>query len=410
MTLSEGKTSDRTMLYRTLPANGDRLSSLGFGCMRLPQKDGGIDESRATRLLRTAIDRGVNYVDTAWPYHTGQSEPCLGRALGDGYRAQVKLATKLPTWMLRRREDMDEYLNAQLERLATDHIDYYLVHGLNGESWDRLAGLGVIEFLEKAKADGRIVNLGFSFHGALPDFKRIVDAYPWAFCQIQLNYLDETAQAGLEGLRYAAARRLGVMIMQPLRGGSLAQATPPPAVTAVWEQAAVRRTPAEWALRWVWNHPEVTVVLSGMNSEEQLEENLRIAATATPASLGVEELELVRRAGAAYRGIMKIGCTSCNYCQPCPKGVAVGDCFEVYNQMHMFGDADAAKFVYALRMSGLVTGHRGYASQCAACGECVPKCPQFLQIPELLEAVVAELEGPDQEEREALVRQVMAIG
>ena len=210
------------MLYRRVPITGDELSILGFGCMRLAQKEGRIDEERAARQIRRAIDRGVNYIDTAWPYHGGESEPFVGRALAGGYRERVKLATKLPAWLVKNRADMGRFLDAQLQKLATSQIDYYLVHSLNGENWGAMAALGVAEFLDRAKSDGRIVNAGFSYHGNREDFKRIVDAYPWEFCQIQYNYLDEELQAGTEGLKYAAAKGLGVMAMEPLRGGALA--------------------------------------------------------------------------------------------------------------------------------------------------------------------------------------------
>ena len=203
------------MLYREMPKNGDRLSILGFGCMRLPEKDGAIDEGRALRQVRHAIDHGVNYIDTAWPYHAGQSEPFVGRALADGYREKVKLATKLPAWMVNGRDDMDRFLNAQLKKLNTERIDYYLVHSLVGDLWDKIEPLGVTDFLDRAKADGRIVNAGFSFHGSPGDFTRIVDAYAWDFCQIQYNYLDEQNQAGTKGLEYAAAKGLGVIVMEP---------------------------------------------------------------------------------------------------------------------------------------------------------------------------------------------------
>ena len=255
------------MLYRKMPKNGDELSILGFGCMRLPMVEGTIDEARAIAQIRGAIDSGVNYVDTAWPYHGGASEPLLGKALTDGYRERVKVATKLPSWLIHSREDMDRYQNAQLQRLGTDHIDYYLVHALEGVVWDSVAALGIREFLDQAKKDGRIVNAGFSFHGLAEDFKRIVDAYPWVFCQIQYNFLDEQFQAGTQGLKYAASKDMGVVIMEPLRGGNLGLPTPPPAVAALWDEAKTKRSPVEWALRWVWNHPEVTLVLSGMNEE-----------------------------------------------------------------------------------------------------------------------------------------------
>ena len=209
------------MLYRTMPKTGDKLSILGFGCMRLPMAEGKIDEGRAIAQIRGAIDKGVNYVDTAWPYLGGASEPLLGKALREGYRDKVKVATKLPTWLVNSREDMDRYLNAQLERLGTDHIDYYLLHALEGASWDRLEALGIREFLDQAKKDGRIANPGFSFHGLHEEFKNIVDAYDWVFCQIQYNILDQQFQAGTEGLKYAASQKLGVVIMRQRGIGKL---------------------------------------------------------------------------------------------------------------------------------------------------------------------------------------------
>jgi predicted aldo/keto reductase-like oxidoreductase len=394
-----------------MPKNGDQLSILGFGCMRLPQKDRQIDQPRAIRQVRYAIDHGVNYVDTAWPYHAGQSEPFLGQALRDGYRQRVKLATKLPSWMIKTRADMDHYLAAQLEKLATDHIDYYLLHSLNAALWDNLYNLGALEFLDQAREDGRIINAGFSFHGMAKDFHQIVDAYPWTFCQIQYNYLDQDNQAGTDGLEYAAARGLGVIVMEPLRGGNLALSTAPPAIAALWEQAAVRRTPVEWALRWVWNRPEVTVVLSGMNEEAHIDENLAIAAAAQPSSLTGDELELVERISKAYRQLMKVGCTGCAYCMPCPSGIMIPACFEGYNKMHMFRAKEEAKFMHALRMSGILSGGKaGFASQCAQCNTCLDKCPQHIEIPTVLAQVAAELEGPGLTERIAQARQIFKVG
>ncbi|MDW5550249.1 aldo/keto reductase [Methanosarcina sp.] len=395
------------MLYRKVPENEDKLSVLGFGCMRLPIKeDGTIDEKRATKQVRYAIDHGVNYIDTAWPYHMGENEPFLGHALADGYREKVKLATKLPSWLIKSREDMDSFLNAQLKRLNTDHIDYYLVHGLAGEVWDILEPLGVTDFLDKAKADGRIVNAGFSFHGSIGDFKRIVDAYPWTFCQIQYNFMDEKHQAGTEGLKYAASKSMGIIIMEPLLGGNLANRVPSE-VKEIWNEASVKRTPAEWALRWIWNHPEVTTVLSGMNEEAQIEENLKTADEAYPNSLNEAELQLVNRVEQKYRQLIKIGCTGCQYCMPCPSGVSIPECFDIYNNLHMFGNVDGSKFAYAMRMSGAFTDSEpgGFASLCTECGQCMEKCPQSLKIPDLLKAVAEELEGSDFEQRLAMIRQ-----
>jgi predicted aldo/keto reductase-like oxidoreductase len=395
------------MLYRKMPKNGDKLSILGFGCMRLASKeDGSIDEERATKQVRYAIDQGVNYVDTAWPYHMGASEPFLGRALADGYREKVKLATKLPSWLIEKREDMDKFLNAQLEKLNTDHIDYYLVHALVGDLWDNVEKLGVADFLNKAKADGRIINAGFSFHGASEDFNRIVDAYDWDFCQIQYNFLDEKNQAGKKGLEYAASKGLGVVIMEPLRGGNLTKNVPK-AVKKIWDEAPTKRSPAEWALRWVWNHPEVTVILSGMNEESHIEENLRIAEQAYPNSLTEEELQLVKKVENKYRELMKVGCTSCQYCMPCPAGVNIPLCFEHYNNLALVDNPEGEKFMYAARLGGAVAlGEPEFASLCVQCGQCLEKCPQHIDIPIVLESVVKELEGADLEQRAAMAREM----
>jgi uncharacterized protein len=388
------------MLYRKMPKNGDELSILGFGCMRLPMLAGKIDEPRAVAQIRQAIDNGVNYLDTAWPYHGGASEPLLGKALKDGYREKVRVATKLPSWLVTSREDMDRLLDAQLERLGTDHINYYLVHTLDGPLWDKMAALGVGDFLDAAIADGRIRNAGFSFHGLGADFARIVDGYPWTFCQIQFNYLDREYQAGMAGLKYAAAKGLGVIAMEPLRGGNLALPVAPPEVAKIWNEAPEKRTPAAWALRWVWNHPEVTLLLSGMNEEAQIEENLAIANAAHAGSLSDAELGLVDRVAGTYRNLMQVDCTGCGYCMPCPAGVEIPGCFDVYNKMHMFKNLEEAGFIYALRMAdGLLKSKSGYASQCVSCGACVEKCPQHIPIPQMLAKVAEELEGPALQQR-----------
>ena len=385
------------MLYRTVEKTGDRLSILGFGCMRLPQKlgepsTGRIDEERARKQVRYAIDQGVNYIDTAMPYHAGGSEPFLGRTLSDGYREKVKLATKLPPWSVKTREDMDQLLRAQIDRLRTDYIDYYLLHALERRSWEKLKALGVLEFLDRAKTDGLIVNAGFSFHSDLEVFKEVVDAYDWTFCQIQYNYLDEQNQAGTEGLRYASERRLAVMVMEPLRGGNLARPAPPQ-IKALWDQAETKRTPAEWALRWVWNHPEVTVLLSGMNEEAHVEENLSIAEEAYPDSLTDKELQLIGRVEETYRRLTKAGCTGCRYCMPCPSGVDIPLCFELYNRKHLFNDAKWANIVYLTRLAGGEGEAPSLASLCEHCGHCEKVCPQHLPIQALLEEVAKDFEG-----------------
>lgn len=334
-------------------------------------------------MIRTAIDNGVNYLDTAYPYHNGESERVVGRALDGGYRKKVFLATKLPSWLITTREDMDRYLDEQLARLATDNIDFYLLHGLNGETWKNLLRLGVIEFLENAREDGRIRYPAFSFHDDLPVFREIVDAYEWVFAQIQYNYMDELNQAGTEGLRFAHERGLGIVVMEPLRGGLLSGDVP--VIHQHILDAPVRRTPSEWGLRWVWNHPEVTVVLSGMSSMEQVRENLASATQGLPNSLSPEELTVVEKMRDTFASRVKIPCTGCRYCMPCQNGVDIPECFNYYNQAYTYEAEEKAKGVYLWALSGAFSGGiPGYASCCIECGECEDKCPQGLSIREYL--------------------------
>lgn len=380
------------MLYREIPKNGDKLSVLGFGAMRLPLKGRKIDEKRAAAQIYSAIDQGVNYVDTAAPYHGGKSESFLGKILSEnGYRQKIKLATKLPHWTARTKADMDELLDKQLKKLRTDHIDYYLIHALNGLTWEKAKQKGVIDFLDGALATGKILNAGFSFHGAGEDFNPIVDDYDWTFCLIQYNFLDTKNQAGTAGMKYAASKDMAVMAMEPLRGGNLSK-TPPKAVQEIWDQSEHRRTPAEWSFRWILNHPEIKVVLSGMNEETHIRENLRIASEAHPNSLSKDDLKRVRDAARAYRKLMKVSCTGCQYCMPCPSGVNIPTCFECYNTFHTFSEKQRAKFVY-LGRNGLLSGKLSLASECNECGECVEKCPQGIPIPEVLKDVTNDMEG-----------------
>ena len=397
------------MLYRKMPKNGDELSILGFGAMRLPTRsNGSIDEEKATQMVRYAIDNGVNYVDTAWPYHMGQSEPFLACALADGYREKVKIATKMPQWMVKSYVDMDHFLNAQLQKLNTDHIDYYLVHSLVGSSWKTIRDLGVAEFLDRAKADGRIVNAGFSYHGSGEDFKDVVDGYDWDFCQIQYNFLDENIQAGTKGLEYAASRGLGVVIMEPLRGGNLADPVPSEVID-IWNEAEIKRSPVQWAFHWVWNHPEITIVLSGMSEPNQVEENLKAAEDGFANSLNNKELKLVEKVADKYRELMKINCTGCRYCMPCPQGVDIPACFETYNNLFMFGGKDRLMMMYAAKLGGILRGaNRNFASQCVQCGQCLDLCPQNLPILGMLEKVAEEFEGPGLGERMEFAKQLFA--
>jgi predicted aldo/keto reductase-like oxidoreductase len=302
-----------------------RTSIFGIGCMRLPllpgHNDGSaIDEPAAIRMIRAGIDGGVNYIDTAYPYHGGNSERVVGEALRDGYRERVFLATKLPVWEVRSADDFDQLLNSQLEKLQTDHIDFYLLHALNQDTWGRVRDLGVLSFLDRAKADGRIRYAAFSFHDQLPLFKEIIDSYPWDMCQIQLNLLDTEYQAGLSGLQYAADRGIGVVVMEPLRGGSLA-AHVPADVQAVWDEAPEKRSAVEWAFRWLANRPEIKVILSGVSNMAQLEDNLQIFAATCPACLTKADEARAEKVRRLYQSKIQVNCTGCEYCLPCPSGV-----------------------------------------------------------------------------------------
>ena len=376
------------MQYRTFGKLDWKPSALGFGAMRLPILDGDtakIDEPLATKMIRTAIDAGVNYVDTAWPYHKEQSEPFVGRVLQDGYREKVKLATKMPSWFIKEPSDFDTYLNAQLEKLQTERIDFYLLHALNKTFWPNLRDLGVFEWAEKAVADGRIGHLGFSFHDDLPLFKEIVDAYDWTFCQIMYNYMDTHFQAGREGLEYAAAKGLAVVVMEPLRGGSLTRPAPEP-VAKIWDEASAERSQADWALQWIWSHPEVSLLLSGMTEMSHVEENLASADRSAASLLTPDEMTLVDRVRDAYRTLSPIPCTDCKYCMPCPSGVAIPRIFAAYNNAMMYGDHEGARRNYELYMKP-----ENRADQCVECGQCEAACPQQIEIIDWLKKVQAFL-------------------
>ncbi|MDQ7823668.1 MAG: aldo/keto reductase [Candidatus Eremiobacteraeota bacterium] len=366
------------MLHRKIGKTGCSVSILGFGCMRLPVIDGNygaIDEAESTRLIHAAVDHGVNYIDTAYPYHQGMSEPFTGRALKGAHRDKVNLATKLPSWAIETPGDFDKYLNEQLRRLATDHIDFYLVHALKRIWWDKLRDLGLEEFLGRAVKDGRIRYRGFSFHDELPVFKEIIDSMDWDCCQIQYNFMDREFQAGEEGMSHAASRGIGVIVMEPLRGGRLAAGVPDD-IMELWNSAPLKRSPAEWAFRWLWNQPEVSLVLSGMNGMEQVTENCRIAGEAAPGNLTAAELELVEKVRALYRRKIRIPCTACAYCLPCPREVAIPRIFSLYNDLYLYHDVMWAKMMYMV--------HDNRATECVECGLCEESCPQKIPIRSLL--------------------------
>ncbi len=377
------------MQYRKFGKLDVQVSALGFGCMRLPVidgKSGSIDQAEATRMIRYAIDQGVNYIDTAYGYHEKTSEIAVGKALQDGYRQKVNLATKLPVWLVNESGDFDTLLNEQLGKLQTDHVDFYLMHALNRNSWQKVVELDLLRKAEAALADGRIGHIGFSFHDTLDTFKEIVDGYDhWDFCQIQYNYMDIENQAGTEGLQYAASKGLGVIIMEPLLGGKLARHIP--ALDPVWEMIATDRTPADWALQWLWNQPEVSVILSGMSTMPQVEENLASAAASGVGSMTVEELELIASAREKIRQLSPIPCTKCEYCLPCPNGVNIPRNFEVYNEGAMYNDHDNARNTYKRWIND-----DAKAAQCIQCQECESKCPQKIVISEWM-PVVEEVLG-----------------
>ena len=371
------------MKYRKFGKIGDEVSLLGFGTMRLPTHNGNpkdIDLEKTTKLIRYAIDHGVNYVDTAWPYHGGMSEKAVGKALSGGYREKVHLATKLPSWLVNGPDDFDKLLDKQLENLGTDRIDYYLIHTLNRKWWPKLKEAGLFDFIKRAKESGKVGYVGFSFHDTIDIFKDIVDGWDWDFCQIQLNFMDEEYQAGVEGLKYAAAKGLGVVIMEPLKGGKIVK--PNPRAEKIWAKADVVRTPSEWAFRWIADFPEVSVVLSGMGELEEVVENILTMSDAEPGKLSRKEHEIIGEVRDMYRKYIKIQCTACGYCMPCPYGVRIPRSLELYNDMFMFDTPKEANRVYW----GFFT-EENRASNCRKCGLCETKCPQDLKIMDLLELV-----------------------
>jgi len=354
-----------------------KVSALGFGCMRLPTidgKSGNIDQARVTQMIRRAIEAGVNYFDTAYTYHDQKSEIALGKALEGGYRERVRIATKLPIWLVNETADFDRMLNEQLQRLQTKTIDFYLLHAVDRDAWEKIKRLGLLQRGEAAKADGRIRYLGFSFHDSFDVFKQILDEYDgWDFCQIQYNYMDVEYQAGTEGLKYAASKGLAVVIMESLRGGKLAADLP--STRPLWDSAAKKRKPADWGLQWLWNQPEVAVALSGMGTMEQVEENIASANVSGPGMLSAEELALYGKVREVIKSLSPIPCTSCEYCMPCPNGVNIPFNFEIYNQAAMYEDLEGSRFAYSRFLP-----NEQKAVKCIQCEECLSKCPQHIPI------------------------------
>jgi hypothetical protein len=382
------------MQYRPFGELDFEVSALGFGAMRLPVQDGNIRESEAIKMIRYGIEHGVNYIDTAYSYHNGQSEFLVGRALQNGYREKVKLATKFPSWLMKEPSDFDRYLDEQLERLQTDHIDFYLLHALNKTFWPKLKQNNVFKSAEKALADGRITYLGFSFHDKYPLFEEIIDAYDWTFCQIQYNYMDLENQAGTKGLQHAVSKGIAVVIMEPILGGRLVN--PPQAIQELWETAEKKRTPADWALQWLWNQPEVSTVLSGMSTMEQVQENVASAEISHVHGLTETELTIVDRVREKYRDFSPIPCTKCEYCLPCPSEVNIPRNFEIYNNGLMYEKPETSRFEYNQFLP-----EPARASACIQCQECEEKCPQSIPISQWM-PVVHEVLGEGKSYRKSL--------
>jgi len=367
---------NQIMIYNKFGQKDWKTSILGLGCMRLPVIDGdneNIDEERSIEMIRYAIDNGINYIDTAWPYHGGNSEGLVGKALQDGYREKVKLATKLYTPGIESVEDCNYYLNEQLNRLQTDYIDLYLLHALNRKYWENYKSVDIIEWLEDMKAQGKIKNIGFSFHDDYDLFEEIIDYYDWDFCQIQYNYLDTEFQAGKKGLKYAHDKGISVVIMEPLRGGTLAQ-TPPKEVKDILDQSPNDRNAVEWALQWLWDQEEVDVVLSGMSNMEQLKENIELASQADQNTLNNQERNLIAEARETYLDLFPVSCTGCNYCVPCPEGVSIPGIFSLYNEAEVY-DKFAENQKRYLNMD-----EASQADNCIECLQCEEACPQNLDI------------------------------
>ncbi|MBS7653875.1 aldo/keto reductase [Candidatus Bathyarchaeota archaeon] len=375
------------MKYRRFGRLDWDVSVLGFGAMRLPIIEGDssrIDEPEAIKMIRYAVDNGVNYIDTAYPYHGGNSEIVVGKALKGEYREKARVATKMPIGRVNAKEDLDKIFNEQLQRLQFNHVDFYLLHGLNRDSWRKTLELNVLDWAERQVADGRINHLGFSFHDEFEIFKEIVDSYEWGLCQIQYNYVDNESSRqtpGIKGLKYAASKGLAVIIMEPIKGGLLA-VTPPKEVQKIWDEFGINRSTVEWALLWVWNHPEVSVALSGMSTMEQVIENIQIADRSGSNILTPKELEVIYKAREKYLQCGFVGCTGCRYCMPCPQGVSIPEILAFYNEVLRATDEMQRREVIEKYYADIPPEKR--ADACVKCGACEEKCPQKLPIRGLL--------------------------
>jgi predicted aldo/keto reductase-like oxidoreductase len=379
------------MQYRRFGRLDWKCSALGFGAMRLPTTDAdtkNINEAEAIRMIRYAIDHGVNYVDSAYMYHAGMSERLVGKALQNGYRQKVKMVTKLPMPMVNSVDDAERILHDQLTKLQTPRLDFYLFHGLNNMSWPKVKEFGLLQWAERKMAEGLFSGIGFSFHDEFSVFKSIVDSYDnWILSQVQYNYMDINKQAGMQGVKYAASKGLAVVVMEPIRGGLLSR-KPPEKITQVWASAPSVRTMAEWALLWVLNQPEISLALSGMSTMEQVIENVGVAERSGSGTMNAVELALIDSVRETYKGMNPIPCTKCRYCMPCPNGVEIPGIFELYNEAVAYDAMDMGRFRYNGPF-GLKPEQK--ADKCVECGKCVEACPQKINTPDWMKKIHKEL-------------------
>lgn len=363
------------MQYRKIRKVNIDVSAFGLGCMRFPMDGEKIDFDQSIDMIRYAIDNGVNYIDTAYPYHEGESENIVGKALTDGYREKTYLATKSPLWLIKSYADFEKYLDEQLEKLKVDYVDFYLLHAVGDSNWNKMKSLNVLEFLESMVKKGKIRFPSFSYHGSLGLFKQVIDDYDkWIISQIMLNYIDDNFQAGIEGMKYAYDKGVDTVVMEPLKGGALVNYIPDE-VKELFNSLNHNWNPVEWSMRWVYNFQEVAVVLSGVSSMEQLKEQIDIVDKALPNNMTKEKLELITKARDIFINKFEIPCSSCMYCQPCPKGVLIPDIFAIYNMYKLFNSKGSAK----LRYGKMIDGKKD-ASVCIECGKCEEHCPQEVSI------------------------------